>query len=182
MKVRKKDGTWKEIIYAEPQLYKYGLNRISEREFSRHELTEKMKRLQPDEDMIQRVLDKLETMGYVSDERRADALIRMSERGEGWQKTVSRLKDKGISAELIAQKKAEVKEKEDSGECETELEKASRLLHRKFETLDRDTHQKALRFLVTKGFSFDVALKTIKTFESTEECLPEGMKKIQGSV
>jgi regulatory protein len=182
MKVRRKDGTWKEIIYDEKQLYRYGLNRLSERDFGKQELMDKMARLQPDKDMIGRVAEKLIEMGYLSDERRAEAMIRMGEGREGLQKIVSRLKDKGIDPEVIAKKIEEFKEKQSSGDTETELEKAHRLLSRKFEVVEREQHQKALRFLVTKGFSFDVAQKAIKNLGLTTDAFEESSSSFKPKV
>ena len=109
MKIRKKDGTFKEIIYSESQLYNYGINRLSEREFGRKELSIKMKRLQPDIAIVENVLSRLEAKNYLSDERRAKSLIRQFIEREGLGKVKQRLALKGLSQDVIADAINEVK-------------------------------------------------------------------------
>jgi regulatory protein len=160
MKIRKNDGTYKEIIYNEKQLLKYGLNRLSEREFSRQELFKKMKNLQPEEAMVNGILDKLTEMGYLSDERRAKMLYAQYAQREGTYKIKMRLKDKGIPQELIdslLSEKQENAEEEGSGE----LQKAFEILQRKFQVFDSEKYAKMSRFLFSRGFNSDAVKRAL---------------------
>lgn len=167
MKIRKKDGTFKEIIYNESQLYKYGINRLSEREFGYKELQTKMKRLQPDVAMVDAVLDKLKGQGYLSDERRARSLINQFIKKEGMGKIKQRLALKGIGSDLISEMlKAKKDEMEEEGECEEE--KALQLLVKKFKEYEYDNQPKMYRFLASRGFETSEIQKGIKMFQKVE--------------
>jgi regulatory protein len=168
MKIRKKDGTWKEIIYSEEQLYKYGLNRLSEREFGQQELSKKMLRLQPDSEVVMGVIEKLVEKGYLSDERRAKSLIRMFER-DGIQKIERKLKEKGILQDVIEIEMLEVKERRSDGTDESDTNKAYDLLVKKFKDFKFEDYQKATRFLVSRGFSFDDIKRAIKMLRDNKE-------------
>jgi regulatory protein len=158
MKIRKKDGTFKEIIYDATKLYRYGLNRLSEREFSRKELQERMTRLQPDQTIIEEVLQKLENAGYLSDERRAAAIIRQFQTRESHRKIKQRLQQKGIQSAMAQDMTSSM------GTVEDESEKALALLNRKFTMYDQSKREKMVRFLSSKGFSFDVISKCLRHF------------------
>lgn len=153
MKIRKKDGTFKEVIYDEKQLNKYGLNRLSERDWGRGELKKKMLRLQPDVEMVDRVLEKLEESGYLSTARRIVAVLNTYGHREGLRRTKQRMAEKGFTKEEI--------ESVGVADNEKELEIASAALLRKFKTTDAD-YTKMSRFLVSRGFAFDVIKKAIK--------------------
>jgi regulatory protein len=168
MKIRKKDGTWKEVIYSEDQLYKYGLNRLSEREFGQKELFKKMLRLQPDSEIVQKVIERLVEKDYLSDERRAKSLIRMFER-DGIKKIERKLKEKGIVQDVIEIEMLEVKERRSNGTGESDTDKAYELLVKKFKDFKFDDYQKATRFLVSRGFSFDDIKRAIKMLRDSSK-------------
>lgn len=162
MKIRKKDGSWKEIIYNEKQLYQYALNRLGEREFSRAELLTKMKRLQPDESMIHPILDKMEALNYLSDARRARNILLQYQHKEGLSKLKQRLATKGINKQTIEQ----VLEEENIGAADDELQKAKSLLIKKFKTYDKENNNKMYRFLVSRGYNGQIISKALKEFSS----------------
>ncbi len=101
MKIRTKKGEIKEIIYNEQQLYNYGLNRLSSRDYLRAELFTKMSNLQPEADMVNRVLNKLETLGYINDKRRIRSVFNSYKSKESSNKTKNRLIQKGATKDLI---------------------------------------------------------------------------------
>jgi SOS response regulatory protein OraA/RecX len=171
MRVRKKDGTLKEIVYTEAQLYRYGINRLSEREWGRAELQKKMVRLQPDVEMIGRVLDKLESQSYLSDERRVRMMVTQFERREGARKIRQRLSEKGLPRDVV---EAVLEEKQQQAEesGETENERAAELLQRKFRQYSADNYAKMSRFLISRGFggtSLKFAIEALKTHTESEE-------------
>lgn len=164
MKIRKKDGSWKEIIYNEKQLLQYALNRLGEREFSRAELLTKMKRLQPDESMILPILDKMESMNYLSDERRAKNILSQYQHREGLSKLKQRLSAKGIKKDTIDL----VLEEENIGDSESEISKALHALIKKFKAYDKEQNNKMYRFLISRGYSSQATSKALKKFSSGE--------------
>ena len=96
MKIRTKKGEIKEIIYNEQQLYNYGLNRLSSRDYLRVELFTKMSNLQPEPEMVNRVLDKLANLGYIDDKKRIRAVLNYYSPKESSNKTKNRLIQKGF--------------------------------------------------------------------------------------
>lgn len=169
MRIRKKDGTYKEIVYNEAQLYRYGINCLSEREWGRAELQKKMLRLQPETEIIHRVLDKLESQNYLSDERRVRMVITQFERREGARKIKQRLAEKGLPRELVDSVLEEkVRDAEERGESENE--RAAEILLRKFKQYNADQYAKMARFLISRGFggsAMKFAIQALKT--KTEE-------------
>ena len=161
MLIRTKSGALKEIIYTEQQLYNYGINRISEREWARGELKLKMSRLQPDSAIVDRVLDKLESLGYLSDERRAKSMFNQFGSRESINKTKQRIAMKGVNKDTIQAVISENFENHD----ETEL--ALNLLLKKFKSYDVELRDKMTRFLASKGFKYDTISKAISSFKSS---------------
>lgn len=162
MKVRKKDGTWKEIIYSSEQLYKYGINRLSEREFGSKELFKKMQRLQPESEIITAVIEKLKAQGYLSDERRANSMFRQFDKNEGIGKIKQRMALKGLDKDLI---RSVIESHKEFSEDGSEVEKALGLIVKKYKQYAPELNQKIYRFLVSKGFDSESSQKAIKRFK-----------------
>ena len=76
----------KKIVYDEKKLYNYGINRLSVRDYGRQELFDKMSKWQEDISIVNKVLDKLESLGYLSEERRIRNLINLYLPKEGIKK------------------------------------------------------------------------------------------------
>lgn len=178
MLVRNKKGELKEIIYDEKQLYNYGINRLSSRDYGRQELVIKMKRLQPDLNMINTVLDKLERQGYLSDLNRARSLFNQFEGRESINKTKNRIIQKGISKDIIEQvieSKEELKLEQDKDKdydeetLSQEINNACELLIKKYKHYDLLKKEKMVRFLASKGYKYNDISKSIKTFSEIED-------------
>lgn len=159
MLIRTKKGVLKEIIYNEQQLYNYGINRISEREWARKELQTKMRRLHPDLEIVNRVLDKLESQGYLSDARRAKSILNQFNSRESINKTKQRIAMKGVSKEVVQEVIDENFEGLD------EVATAVELLTRKFKEFNPELRDKMMRHLASKGFRFDSISKAIARFK-----------------
>ena len=84
----------KKIVYDEKKLYNYGINRLSVRDYGRQELFDKMSKWQEDISIVNTVLDKLESLGYLSEERRIRNLINLYLPTEGIKKLKLRLYQK----------------------------------------------------------------------------------------
>lgn len=167
MKIRTKKGEIKEIIYNEQQLYNYGINRISSRDYLRAELFTKMSNLQPDPDMVNRVLDKLTTQGYIDDKRRIRAVFNSYSSKESSSKTKNRLIQKGASKDLIEEVLYELEDDNSTKnfEYDQETDAALILLDRKFKIYNKDEREKMLRFLISKGYNYSLCTKILKIFQ-----------------
>lgn len=167
MKIRTKKGEIKEIIYNEQQLYNYGINRISSRDYLRAELFTKMSNLQPDPEMVNRVLDKLTNQGYIDDKRRIRAVFNSYSSKESSSKTKNRLIQKGASKELIEEVLYELEEDNLTKifEYDKETDAALILLDRKFRIYNHDNREKMLRFLISKGYNYSLCTKILKIFQ-----------------
>lgn len=167
MKIRTKKGEIKEIIYNEQQLYNYGINRISSRDYLRAELFTKMSNLQPDPDMVNRVLDKLTTQGCIDDKRRIRAVFNSYSSKESSSKTKNRLIQKGASKDLIEEVLYELEDDNSTKnfEYDQETDAALILLDRKFKIYNKDEREKMLRFLISKGYNYSLCTKILKIFQ-----------------
>ena len=166
MKIRTKKGEIKEIIYNEQQLYNYGLNRLSSRDYLRVELFTKMSNLQPESEMVNRVLDKLANLGYIDDKKRIRAVLNYYSPKESSNKTKNRLIQKGASKELIDEVIYELKEEDTVNyEYDSEIDSGLTLLDRKFDSYNAEIRDKMLRFLISKGFNYTICTKILKIFK-----------------
>lgn len=164
MFVRSKNGTLKEIIYNETQLFQYGINRLAERDYLRQELAQKMKRLQPNTDIVNKVLNDLTDRQYLNEARAIYMYLNKYVGKEAINKTKQRLTQKGANpttlTECIAefqQQQSPISTSEDSPLSFTQQE-AYQLLQRKYSNPSQDIYQKMLRFLITsRGYSFSDA-------------------------
>lgn len=175
MLVKNKKGEIKEIIYDERQLYNYVINRISTRDYGRHELLTKMKRLQPDLDMINKVLDKVQDQGYISDSKRARSLFNQFEGKESVNKTTQRILKIGINKDTIEDvleemrsQKSVFSHQDDDDEIPVETKNAAELLSKKFRSYDFEKKDKMVRFLVSKGYKYDTIKKALNYFSEQE--------------
>lgn len=160
------------IVYDLKKLYNYGLNRLSTREYSRKELQTKMRRFQSDLTMVEEALNKLTALGYLSDTRRASAILRQRQSMESINKTKNRMAQKGVSQEEIAicveehkHHALELAGDEKSSYEEIEADKAAELLGRKFRVFNEGKKLKMQRFLLGRGFRFDTVNKAFRLFE-----------------
>lgn len=168
-KNKRKSFVKKEIIYDARQLYNYGINRLSTRNYGRKELSLKMQQYQKDIAMVDSVLDKLEEQGYLSDERRIRSILSQYQYKESINKTKMRLSQKGFTKEQIE----EVLEKQveiisPDSEFTVEEETILKLLETKFKLYNKDNWEKMVRFLASKGYKYPVISKCIKLFSEID--------------
>ena len=128
-----------------------------------------MKNLQEDEEIINKVLDKLEGQKYLSDNNRIRSFLMSYSNSESVNKTKQRLIQKGFNKKIIEDV---LEEMEHSGiykaiqDKESEEEKALALLIRRYRIYEIDKKEKMSRFLASKGFNFDIISKVMKTFSN----------------
>lgn len=126
------------------------INLLSRREYSRHELYQKLEPRAPNETSVTQLLDKLEDAGYQSDERFAESFLRSRiNRGLGKMRIERELKDKGIERSLIEQvMSSEIDWFDLAFQCG--LKKSQSL-----DLNDYKSKQKLFRFIAYRGFSMD---------------------------
>lgn len=161
----------REIIYDEQKLKVYAINKLAKQEWGRKELFTKMSRYQKDPDIVNKVLDLLEKLGYLSDKRRINSVLKKFENIEDVKKTTQRLAGKGFTKDQI---KEIVEERENNFEDKDE-NLAFTILDRKFQNIKssissytyeekQKTKEKMTRFLAGRGFGFDKIKKAMKEF------------------
>jgi SOS response regulatory protein OraA/RecX len=170
MLIRTKKGDLKEIIYNDKQLYNYGLNRLTNRDYLRAELLTKMTNLQPDLEMVNKVLDKLTEQGFLDDKRKIKSVFNQYSIKESPNKTKNRLIQKGAHKDIIQEVLYEIDDKnaETYSEFGLEVENSLELLNKKYKTFDFDKKDKMLRFLASRGFKYNDIAKALKLFENPD--------------
>lgn len=161
-------STWKiskkPIVYDEKKLFNYGINRLSTRDYGRQELFDKMTRFQEDSSMVNKVLDKLQTLGYLSDERRAQGILNQYSAKESVYKVKQRMQRIGLDKDLIEN----LVEEKKTDEHFSEIDVATGLLQKKFKSLNMNPEieikQKMIRFLASKGYGYDLIKKAIDQY------------------
>ncbi len=123
---------------------------LARREYSRAELARRLSPLAADDAELEALLAALTARGQLSDERYADARSHVLSRKFGTARIVNELKHKGIEGELLERVAAEAKH--------SELQRARDVWHRKFRSPPASREEKArqMRFLQSRGFSFEV--------------------------
>ena len=147
------------------------LQYLARREYSRAELRGKLlPHVRADEDFEQSpppdldaLLDDLTKRGWLSDARAATQLVHTKRSRFGAQRITHELRQKGIAEELIDAALPMLKE--------SELEAAREVWQKKFGRLPQDAKEKAkqIRFLQSRGFAPDVALKILRVVETGDD-------------
>ena len=122
---------------------------LARREHSRAELARKLQtHVQPEED-LESLLDDLVQRKLLSDERYAESRTRQLSRKFGAARIVYELRASGIDKELASVASKAIRE--------TEIERAREVWRRKFRAapVTREERAKQMRFLQSRGFSFD---------------------------
>lgn len=147
---KKFSGFSKPKELSESELRVAAINLLSRREYSRHELYQKLIDRTSCETTLENILDRLEEAGYQSDARFAESFLRSRiNRGLGKLRIERDFKDKGIHRDLVEHVMTD-----DIDWFELAMEcgfKKSQSL----DLLDYKEKQKLFRFLAYRGFSMD---------------------------
>lgn len=146
----KSAGFYKPAELSDGGLRVAAINLLSRREYSRHEMFQKLESRSKDDSQLHQLLDRLAEAGYQSDERFAESFLRSrTNRGLGFMRISRELKDKGIDSDLIEQTM--------SADCdwfklayESGLKKSQAL-----DLSDYKDKQKLFRYLAYRGFDMD---------------------------
>lgn len=115
------------------------------------------------EDVIEFVLARMESYGYIDDAAFSKAYAESVKNAKGKRLIAAKLREKGASEEAIAFALDGLE-----GEEESAARLLKKYLHGK--VLDKSVLQKAYRFLIGKGFDFETARAALKQYtESIEE-------------
>ncbi len=128
------------------------LRLLARREHSRAELAAKLAPRAASREALDRLLELLISRNQLSDERYAEARARQLSRKYGAARIRRDLKSKGIAGELV-----------DRVSPEGEMERARRILERKYRTPAASVEERArrARFLHGRGFSYDVIRRAL---------------------
>ncbi|MDL2059015.1 recombination regulator RecX [Mesosutterella sp. AGMB02718] len=125
---------------------------LARREYARAELRRKLRRRFPDsaEPELEAVLDRLESLGYLSDERFAEKFVRQKGGRLGAARLRMELRQRGVPAEA-----AEAALSQLGG---TEEERAYQVWSKKFGNLPEDERERGrqIRFLLSRGFGYSI--------------------------
>ena len=130
---------------------------LARREYGRAELAARLRARGADPQALERTLDELTGLGYLSDARAAEALVR-SRSGQFSRRAIAHaLKDKGVAADAARAALAAL------DDCD-EASEAAALWARRFGTPPRDQREKArqVRFLLSRGYALSVALQVLR--------------------
>ncbi len=145
------------------------LGLLSRREHSRVELSKKLTPHAESAEQLSQVLDELERLKYLSDERFVASLVHRKSAKHGLLKIKHELHSHKLAPELVAGAIAEVK----AGE----FENAFAVWDRKFGVIGQTPQDKAkqMRFLASRGFSGEVIRRVFAkansraSFDGTED-------------
>ena len=136
-----------------------GVDWLSRREHSRLELQRKLVRTLREGETIEDVeeaLNVLESKGYLSNERYAENRVRVRSCRYGNRRLAQELASNGVCREDIELALSQ---------AGSEYERAHHVWQRKFgvSPLDQKEKNRQIRFLASRGFSFDVILKVLSS-------------------
>lgn len=166
--MRSSRGQKKETPMTPERLEGYALFLLGRQDYTAKKMTEKLNLKYPQTlfqdsaQVIAALMEKLNQMGYINDERFLSSMLRsLLSQNIGESKIKQRLTSKGFNSANIKNAMSNLAEDDE----QDFLSKALLLKNRKYgdaPITDRTLAQKALRMLVSKGFSFSVAQKAIR--------------------
>lgn len=114
--------------------------------------------------VVEYVLEKLRSYNFVNDGEYAEAYVEQAVKRKGGRMIRMELRGKGVTDEKIDAALSAVDE-------ETEIATATGILQKymRGKAADKETLQKAYRYLMGKGFSYDVAKAALSAFGDCEE-------------
>ncbi len=114
--------------------------------------------------VVEYAVEKLRSYNFLNDGEYAEAYVEFSAKRKGSRLIKMELRSKGISEK-------EIEGALDSLSGETELESAKAILEKymRGKTVDKQTLQKAYRYLMGKGFDYEVAKEALSALGTCEE-------------
>lgn len=136
---------------------------LAQREYSRQALQEKLLSEQASAEDVAQALAQLEARGLVDDTRVAETLVNRRAGKLGSMRLRQELQAKGLSADVVADAVAALKD--------SELARALAIWQKKFGGVATDaaTRNRQARFLTTRGFSGDVVRQVVAGLANSED-------------
>lgn len=156
-------------VFDEARLYNYCIFLLSKSNYSSFELISKMKKYQPDLNIINSVISKISQYGYINDKERFLSIYNAYIKKEGEPKIIQRLYQKKFPKEFIKNMLLELKDKNSDIEdslAEDQKILCMNLLIKKYKIYQPEQYQKYMSFLASKGFSFDTIKDSIQLFKN----------------
>lgn len=146
----------------EPGLRERALGFLTRREYSRLELKRKLARHAENESELEALLDDFSRRGWLSEQRFTEQIIHARCGKYGVQRIAQELKEKGVSAEVVAAVLPQLKE--------GELAAAQAVWAKKFGVLPGDANERAkqMRFMASRGFSQNIIWKVLRQQEQDQ--------------
>ena len=145
-------------------LRKKALYFLSIREYSKHELLNKLNKYASDGDDVEQLINNLVADGYLSEERFVENYVNSKSKKFGVMKIKYGLREKGINCETIDEYLSGI-------DRNAEIEVAYRILVKKINNnFDDKTIAKGIRFLQVRGFDYltiKSALQKLKNSDCT---------------
>jgi regulatory protein len=129
---------------------------LSRREHSRAELSKKLAPHAENELELEALLDSLQSRGWLSDARFAEAVVASRRARFGAARIASELKRKGVPVELVSAHSVKLRE--------SELDAAKGVWKKKFGRLPASPGEKGkqIRFLESRGFASEVIFQILR--------------------
>jgi len=129
------------------------LRALSQREYSRQELLQKLTPYETQEGELERVLNELELKDFLNEKRHAQSIALRKESKLGVRRIHAEMKQKGVPTDVAASVLEELQT--------TELARATALWLKKFGTLPLNQKEidQQMRFMMTRGFSSSLLKK-----------------------
>lgn len=131
------------------------LRLLSQREHSRTELERKLARHAEDPADIARVLDHLQSRGFIDHQRVADSVVHRRSGKLGAMRIKQELQAKGLDAQTVDEAVAQLRA--------SEFDRAREVWRKKFRSTARDANERAkqARFLAARGFGGGVIRRVL---------------------
>lgn len=128
---------------------------LSQRDYSRHSLEDKLMKSGYDELTVHQVTDYLIKRRFLDDRRYAEALLRRKQGKSGTNRIAMELRAKGVDQDLASQTLAQFSQ-DDELEA-ARIQAVSYLAHKKLEP--REAYRRTIAFLARRGYPYEVAKK-----------------------
>jgi len=143
------------------------LQHLARREYSRHQLAQKLSPHVDDSDVLQALLDEFQRKGWLSDARAAESLVNRLAQKQGGRRIRQALQQMGVAVDL--------QESALSGLAQSERERAMAVWAKKYGHSPQTPQEKArqMRFLLARGFPSDVVQRIVPAVERADLTEPD---------
>ncbi len=146
-----------------PSLKAAAIRLLARRDYGRAELAQRLLQYGAAAGEIEAVLDEMTVLGFLSDARYAESLVRQKQGRYAKRAIAHALKERKVDREAAEAALSAL-------ETSDEVDEALALWRKRFEVPPKDERERnrQLRFLLARGYSTAVAFKVLKTVQSEE--------------